>query len=57
MTVNVTSSSRISYCSNSEHWTQKHTQSGNSHSIILDVYVDQQSAKKLSFPSLPTQAR
>ena len=38
--INVTSFSRISYCSNSEYWTQKGTQNGNIHSIILDVFVE-----------------
>ena len=36
----VTSFSIISYCINSEYWTQKRTQNGNIHSIILDVYVE-----------------
>ena len=35
----VTSFSSIPYCSNSEYWTQKHTQSENIHSITLDVHV------------------
>ena len=32
----------ISYCSNSEYWSQKPTQSGNIYSTILDVYDGQQ---------------
>ena len=43
--MNVTSFSSISYCSNSEYWPQKHVQSGNIHSKILDVYVERQSAQ------------
>ena len=35
----VTSFSSISYCSNSEYWTQKCIQSESIHSIILDVHV------------------
>ena len=38
LVIHVTSFSSISYCSNSEYWTQKYTQNGNIHSIILDVY-------------------
>ena len=38
-----TSFSSISYWSNSEYWTQKCAQSGNIHSIILDVHVGWQS--------------
>ena len=33
----VTSCYSISYCSSSEYWTQKRTQNGNFHSMILDV--------------------
>ena len=47
--INVTSFSSYSYCSNSEHWSQKRAQSGNIHSIILDVYVERQSAQKFPF--------
>ena len=39
MSINVTSFSSIPYCSNSEYWTQKRTQSESIHSIILDVHV------------------
>ena len=35
----VTSSYSIPYCSNSEYWTQKRTQSESIYSIILDVHV------------------
>ena len=45
---NVTSFSSIPYCRNSEYWPQKQTQSGNIHSIILDVHVDWQSTQ--NFP-------
>ena len=45
--VYVTSSSSISYCSNSEYWSQKFAQSGNIHSITLDV--ERQSAQKFPF--------
>ena len=38
-TIHVTSFSSISYWSNSEHWTQKGTQSDSIHSIILNVIV------------------
>ena len=44
-TINVTSSSSISYGSNSEYWPQ----SGNIYSIILDVYVERQSAQNFPF--------
>ena len=37
--INVTSPSSIPYCSNSDYWTQKHTQIESIHSIILDVHV------------------
>ena len=47
--IDVTSSSSILYCSNSEHWSQKCSQSGNIHSIILNVYVDRQSLKNFPF--------
>ena len=43
--INVTSFSSIPYCSDSEHWTRKCIQSGNIHSIILDVYADRHSAQ------------
>ena len=46
--IHVNSFSGTSYCSNSEHWTQKHIQSGSIHSITLDVYVDRQSAQNLN---------
>ena len=36
---------------NSEYWSQKRTQSGNIHSIILDVHAVKQSMLKLSFQS------
>ena len=36
--INVTSLSSIPYWSSSKYWSQKLTQSGNIHSIILDVY-------------------
>ena len=39
----------ISYWSNNEYWSQKHTQSGNIHSTELDVYAEKQSAANLSF--------
>ena len=39
---------RISYWSNSEHWSQKRTQSGNIHSTKLDVYAVKQSALNIS---------
>ena len=39
----VTSFSSISYWSNNEYWTQKHTQSDNIHSIPLDVHVEKKS--------------
>ena len=48
-TINVTSFSSILYYSNSEYWTQKHAQSGNIHSIILDIYVEKAEHLKLSF--------
>ena len=48
-TINVTSFTSNSYCSNSEHWSQKLPQSRNIHSIILDVYVERQSAQKFPF--------
>ena len=35
----------VHQCSNSEHWPQKHVQSGNIHSKILDVYVELRSAQ------------
>ena len=47
--INVTSFSSISYWSNTEYWPQKHTQSGNINSIILDVHAVKQSALKLSY--------
>ena len=34
-----------SYCSKIEYWPQKHVQSGNIHSMILDVYVEGQSTQ------------
>ena len=37
--IHVTCFSSISYCSNSEYWPLKRTQSGNIHSIILYVHV------------------
>ena len=49
--INVTSFSSISYWSNREYWTQKCTQIGNIHSIILDVYVEKQSAQNFPFNS------
>ena len=45
----VTSFSSISYWSNSDYWPQKHVQSGNIHSKILDVYVERQSAQNFPF--------
>ena len=45
----VTSFSSISYWSNSDYWPQKHVQSGNIHSKILDVYVERQSAQNFIF--------
>ena len=45
--INVTSFSSIPYWRNSEYWTQKRTQSGNIHSIILDVHVAKQSAQNI----------
>ena len=38
--INVTSFSSISCCSNSEYWTQKHTQNSSIHSIIVNVYAE-----------------
>ena len=38
----VTSFSSISYCSNSEYWFQKCAQSGNIHSVILDIHNGEQ---------------
>ena len=46
--IEATSFSSIPYWSNSEHWSQKLTQSGNIHSILLDVYDGWQSAQ--NFP-------
>ena len=40
--IHVNSFCNISYCSNSEYWSQKPTQSGNIYSTILDVYDGQQ---------------
>ena len=37
--INVTIFSIIPYCSNSEYWTQKRTQSERIHSIIIDVHI------------------
>ena len=34
---------------NSRYWPQKHVQSGNIHSMILDVYVEWQSAQNFLF--------
>ena len=53
--LNITSFSSISYWSNSEYWPQKCAQSGNIHSIILDVHVGRQSAK--NFPFNPLQCK
>ena len=47
--INVTSSSSISYCSKSEHWSQKCTQNEKIHSIILDAYVNWQSSQNFPF--------
>ena len=43
--IHVTSSSSMSYCSNSKYWSHKHAQSGNIHFIILDVYVEWKSTQ------------
>ena len=53
--MNVTSFSSISYFRNSEYWSQKHTQSGNIHSIILDIHVVRQSAH--NFPLIFLQCK
>ena len=43
--IDITSFSSIPYWSNSEYWPQKQSQSGNIHSITLDVHVSWQSAQ------------
>ena len=43
--INVTSFSSISYWGNIECWSQKQSQSGNIHSIILVIHVGRQSAQ------------
>ena len=45
----VTSFSSSPNCSNSEHWSQKQTQSGNIQSIILDVHAGWQSSLNYIF--------
>ena len=50
--MNVTSFYSISYCSNSEYWTQKHTQNESIHSVILDVYVLKAEHQNFPFPSV-----
>ena len=47
--ISVTSFFSILYCSNSEYWPQKHAQCENTHSKILDVYVERQSAQKFIY--------
>ena len=51
-TINVTSFSSILYCSSSEYWPKKCTQSGNIRFIILDVYVERQSPLLICIESL-----
>ena len=55
VTMNVTSFSSISYWGNSECRSQKQAQSGNIHSIILDVHVGWQSAQ--NFPLIFLQCK
>ena len=46
----------ILYWKNSEYWSQKRNQSGNIHSIEIDVYALKQSVQKLSIIYILTQA-
>ena len=50
----VTSFSSIPYWSSSKYWPQKQSQSGNIHSIILDVHVSWQSTQNFPFFSRPS---